>query len=188
MAFRGPISGARGRRAQRACEQEAECPGPRTPHGIHPPLGGPGQSDRWQKRRRRNGTDPPESQQYGCDRSRLVWSCRQMSTRSHHACPRRTTPISCDVRRQVVKGPLHGASWIAKVLRARGGNCGTPVRSGEHRRDAGQPSPIAAMAAFANPGQICIADARLPVKGSVPRRSIRFDRDRTMRSEQRAAR
>jgi hypothetical protein len=116
IAFRCPTSGPRGRRAQRACDHEAQCFGSSTPRGIYPPLGGRGQSDNWQKSCRRNGPDPLNSQQYDCDRSRLVRSCRQKSTRSHHACPRRTTPLSCDVRRQVVKGPLHSSSGLPRYL------------------------------------------------------------------------
>jgi hypothetical protein len=36
IAFRDPFSGPSGRRAQRACDQEAQCFDSRTPHGIHP--------------------------------------------------------------------------------------------------------------------------------------------------------
>ena len=117
VAFRYPIGGPDGRRAQRACDREAQRFGSHAPHRMLPPFGGEGHSGNWQKSCRRTGSDPLESRRHGCNGSRTVWNCRQKSTRSHHACPRRTTTLGCDARRQAVKGAAAALVWsVAAVV------------------------------------------------------------------------
>ena len=135
MAFRCPISRPGGRRAQRTCDHEAQRFGSRVPHRMLPPFGGEGRSDGWQKSCGRIGSDPLESRRHGCNGSRTVWNCRQKSTRSHHACPRRTTTLGCDARRLAVKGLFTGRPGL-KVPGARSDGSGSRHRRPPDRKRA----------------------------------------------------